>query len=352
MVRRETRSLGQFGRTLFPILALCFFWVGAALAADNAECFKCHQNPRLSKGKKDGSLLSLHVDEKAFKASVHGAAGMGCTDCHQEAKPNVHPAEGFPEVGCANCHQDSAEAYKKTSPRDDAGKRHGTGAQMPGLPYFPLHPQDRRPSIAGKGFPALPEACAKCHEEAKPPRGFFTALATYRIMGHPKTDLEYRYDTQGCANCHPENTGHPQKRGPGSLLRQMPRPLRFQTPPPGADPSQSVLPGSAGSFHPAYPLRGSAWSWWSWACIVFFGYRTYKRRRRPKKRRGKTRRGRRQEQSFLRSASLEDGVDALRLPLRIEARRKGKDLFLLASFFAGFLSRQVQSDIRISPYIP
>ena len=65
----------------------------------------------------------------------------------------------------------------------------------------------------------LPEICVKCHEAAKPPKGFFTALATYRIMGHPKTDLEYRYDTRGCANCHPQNAGHPQKetRGPSCV---------------------------------------------------------------------------------------------------------------------------------------
>ncbi|RPJ42053.1 MAG: hypothetical protein EHM27_04020, partial [Deltaproteobacteria bacterium] len=78
---------GVRGRWIWlPIFALIFFWAGPAATAENAECLKCHKNPKLSKGKKDGSLLSLYVDEEAFKASVHGAGGLGCTDCHQEAK--------------------------------------------------------------------------------------------------------------------------------------------------------------------------------------------------------------------------------------------------------------------------
>ena len=277
MVRRETWSLGQFSRTLFPLLALCFLWIGAALAADNAECFKCHQNPKLSKGKKDGSLLSLHVDDKAYAASVHGAAGMGCTDCHQEAKPNVHPAEGFPEVGCVNCHQDSAEAYKQTA--------HGMMLES-GMDQAPkcqdCHTTHYMRKIADPQSPVkasrLPEACAKCHDAARPPKGFFMALATYRIMGHPKTYLESRYDTQGCANCHPENAGHPQKKGP--------------TPPcvKCHDPSTSK-PLLLGPIHfkvsfweqpVPFLLRflyGAGLILAVLACVGFFGYRTYTKKK-------------------------------------------------------------------------
>ena len=277
MVRRETRSLGQFSRTLFPILALCFLWVGAALAADNAECFKCHQNPKLSKGKKDGSLLSLHVDEKAFAASVHGAAGMGCTDCHQEAKPNVHPAEGFPEVGCVNCHQDSAEAYKQTA--------HGMMLEG-GMERAPkcqdCHTSHSMRKIADPQSPVrasrLPEACAKCHDAARPPKGFFMALATYRIMGHPKTSLESRYDTQGCANCHPENAGHPQKK----------EPLPFCVKCHDSSISKPLLLGpihfKVSFWEQPVPfllrfLYGAGLILAVLACVVFFGYRTYTKRK-------------------------------------------------------------------------
>ncbi|MGA2955121.1 MAG: cytochrome c3 family protein [Thermodesulfobacteriota bacterium] len=212
MVKREKRSFMETGRILLPFLALLFLWVLAAQAAENAECLNCHKNPRLSKGKKDGSLLSLHVNEEAFKSSVHGAAGMGCTDCHQEAKPNVHPAEGFPEVSCANCHQDAAEAYKKTSHGMmlESGMEQAPKCQDCHTSHYIRKVTDPQSPVQAS---RLSEVCAQCHEAAKPPRGFFTSLATYRIMGHPKTDLEYRYNTRGCANCHPQNTGHPQKEG-------------------------------------------------------------------------------------------------------------------------------------------
>ncbi|MDI6755068.1 MAG: cytochrome c3 family protein [Thermodesulfobacteriota bacterium] len=208
--RRGGRKTWWF---LLPFFTLFLFWAGTTQAAENAECLKCHKNPRLSKGKKDGSLLSLYVNEEAFKASVHGAAGMGCVDCHQEAKPNFHPAEGFAEVGCASCHADQVEAYKKTA--------HGL-AWASGLERAPkcqdCHTSHYMRKIKDPQSPVqasrLGAVCAKCHEEAKPPEGFLAALATYRLMGHRKVNLGDRYDTKGCANCHPHNSGHPQKEEP------------------------------------------------------------------------------------------------------------------------------------------
>ena len=193
-----------------PFLALFFFWAVAASAAENAECLKCHKSPLLSKGKKDGSILSLYVNEEAFKSSVHGAAGMGCTDCHQEAKPNFHPAEGFPEVGCASCHPDAVEAYKKTT--------HGMVLEsgVEGAPKCQnCHTSHYIRKISDPQSPVnaahLRAACFQCHWQAEPPKGFLITLATYRITGHPKVYLGERYDTSVCASCHPENAGHPQK---------------------------------------------------------------------------------------------------------------------------------------------
>ncbi|HSR11271.1 MAG TPA: cytochrome c3 family protein [Thermodesulfobacteriota bacterium] len=260
-----------------PVLAALFLWALPAQAADNSECLKCHQNPRLSKGKKDGSLLSLHVNEEAFKKSVHGAAGMGCTDCHQEAKANVHPAQGFQEVGCAGCHQDSAEAYKKTS--------HGMMRES-GMDQAPrcadCHTAHYVRKIADPESPVrasrLPKACAQCHEAARPTGGFFTALATYRIMGHPKTDLGKRYDTRECVNCHPQNTGHPQKETAGPSCVKC------------HDPSLST-PMVLGPMHVkmtfkdqpvAFLLRilyGLGIAGVVVGCAAFFGYRTYKKKK-------------------------------------------------------------------------
>ena len=277
MGKREKRGLWKLGQTLFPLLAFLLIGAFSVQATEDAECLKCHKNPRLSKGKKDGSLLSLYVNEEAFKASVHGAAGMGCVACHQEAKPDVHPAEGFPEVGCTNCHQDSAEAYKQTS--------HGMMLES-GMERAPkcvdCHTSHYIRKVSDPQSPVrasrLPEACANCHEVSKPPKGFLMALATYRITGHPKTDLGGSYDTQGCANCHPENAGHPQKKGPGPSCVKC------------HDPSASK-PLLLGPIHfkvslweqpVPFLLRflyGAGLILAVLACVAFFGYRTYTRKK-------------------------------------------------------------------------
>jgi len=189
---------------------LLFIWGGPAQGADDAACLKCHQNPRLSKGKKDGSLLSLYVNAESFRTSVHGAGGLGCTDCHQEARPDAHPAEGFAKVDCAQCHQEAVEAYKKTT----HGMMWASGLENAPqcadchTAHYMRKINDPASSVSAQN---LPQACAKCHEEAKPGPGLLATLASYRLKGHPKVNLNYRYDTQICANCHPENTGHPQK---------------------------------------------------------------------------------------------------------------------------------------------
>ena len=277
MGKREKRGLWKLGQTLFPLLAFLLIGAFSVQATEDAECLKCHKNPRLSKGKKDGSLLSLYVNEEAFKASVHGAAGMGCVACHQEAKPDVHPAEGFPEVGCTNCHQDSAEAYKQTS--------HGMMLES-GMERAPkcvdCHTSHYIRKVSDPQSPVrasrLPEACANCHEVSKPPKGFLMALDTYRITGHPKTDLGGSYDTQGCANCHPENAGHPQKKGPGPSCVKC------------HDPSASK-PLLLGPIHfkvslweqpVPFLLRflyGAGLILAVLACGAFFGYRTYTRKK-------------------------------------------------------------------------
>ncbi len=277
MVKREKRSLMETGRILLPFLALLFLWALAVQAADNAECLNCHKNPWLSKGKKDGSLFSLYVNEETFKTSVHGAAGMGCADCHQEAKPSAHPVEGFSEAGCANCHQDEAEAYKKTSHGMmlESGMEQAPKCQDCHTAHYIRKINDPQSPVQGSGLSAV---CAKCHGAAKPPRGFFTALATYRVMGHPKTDLEYRYNTQGCANCHPENTGHPLKQG------RTPSCVKCH------DPSAST-PLLLGPIHLKMSfqdqpvpfilriLYGIGLVVVILGCIAFFGYRTCKRKR-------------------------------------------------------------------------
>ena len=262
-----------------PIFALFLLGAGFAAAADNAECLKCHKNPKLSKGKKDGSLLSLHVNEEAFTASVHGAAGMGCGDCHQEAKAAFHPAEGFPEAGCAACHADQLEAYKKTS--------HGMMRES-GMENAPrcadCHTAHYIRKVADPLSPVsetrLPAVCGQCHWQAKQPSGFFTALATYRIMGHPKGDLGEKYNTQSCEKCHPENTGHPQKPLKTTCSRCHDKSLET---PVLLSPIHLKMTFHENPLH--FILRilyGLGLAVVVIGAVGFFGYRTYKKKKAPK----------------------------------------------------------------------
>jgi hypothetical protein len=193
-----------------PFFTLFLLWAVTAPAAENVECLKCHGSPLLSKGKKDGSLLSLYVNEEAFKSSVHGAAGMGCADCHQGVNPNFHPAEGFPEAECGSCHPDALEAYKKTTHGMvmESGLENAPKCQNCHTSHYIRKIKD---PLSPVNAAHLPSACFKCHWQAEPPPGFLATLATYRITGHRKVYLANEYDTRVCANCHPENAGHPQK---------------------------------------------------------------------------------------------------------------------------------------------
>jgi hypothetical protein len=262
-----------------PIFALFLLWAGAATAADNAECLKCHSNPKLSKGKKDGGLLPLHVNEEAFKASVHGAAGLGCVDCHQEAKATHHPAEGFPETGCGACHADQLEAYKKTSHgmmRESGMEEAPRCADCHTAHYIrkaadPLSPVNEA---------HLPAACAGCHWQAKQPSGFFTALATYRITGHPKTNLGEKYDPRSCEKCHPENTGHREKPLQTTCSRCHEKSLST---PALLGPIHLKMTFSENPL--PFILRilyGMGFAGIVIGAVGFFGYRTYKKKKAPK----------------------------------------------------------------------
>src|SRR6476659_9863471 len=56
----------------------------------------------------EGPCTDCHsdVDTAASATTVHGVAGIGCTDCHTgAAKP--HEEAGPGAVNCADCHQDA-----------------------------------------------------------------------------------------------------------------------------------------------------------------------------------------------------------------------------------------------------
>src|ERR1700759_5575342 len=79
----------------------------AAAKMSNEECLACHNDATLTKDE-NGKQVSLHVDDAAFKASIHST--FGCTDCHGDIKAFPHdPTPAMPK--CATCHSDQQAAY-------------------------------------------------------------------------------------------------------------------------------------------------------------------------------------------------------------------------------------------------
>jgi nitrate/TMAO reductase-like tetraheme cytochrome c subunit len=123
------RVPGRFSLLLSALLlASAQAWAQSPPAND--DCLACHGDSSAQRA--DGGSVAVAAD--TFSASVHGAAGTACVDCHADLASVTefpHP-EKLARVDCSTCH-------------DDAATKHGAS----------VHSQ-----VAG-GKPSA--ACADCH---------------------------------------------------------------------------------------------------------------------------------------------------------------------------------------------
>src|SRR3954471_13944795 len=132
----------------------------AAPVDKSAECLACHTDASLAK-EVNGKVVSLHVDEQKFKASIHGSM-FGCVDCHKDVKGFPHdPAPA--KVDCASCHADQVAVYQASVHGQAMAKGnqqaatcvscHGTAHEivMAGDPASPVSHQN------------VPKTCGSCH---------------------------------------------------------------------------------------------------------------------------------------------------------------------------------------------
>jgi hypothetical protein len=150
------------------VLAVAGAGAGAAEkilpATTDADCLACHEDPSAKRA--DGRPL---VPPTSLPASVHGAAGLACIDCHADLAHTTdfpHPEKLSP-AQCVSCH-------------DDAAARYGEG----------VHAQARR---AQTDSPAA--NCADCHGThdilpAKDPASRTHHLNLARTCGHCHGDPE------------------------------------------------------------------------------------------------------------------------------------------------------------------
>lgn len=134
-------------------------------AIPDDKCLECHSDKDLTKDLPGGKTLSLFVDDKIRKTSIH--ADVGCADCH-EGMTGEHPDDGktVKPVNCASCHEDAAKVYdtsihgfakaKGSENAATCSSCHGTHDILPAAnPHSPTYKLN------------LSKTCGKCHNNAE-----------------------------------------------------------------------------------------------------------------------------------------------------------------------------------------
>jgi Cytochrome c3/Doubled CXXCH motif (Paired_CXXCH_1) len=164
------------------------------------DCLVCHSDP----GLKSGQGLPLHVDSARFAASVHGAAGISCVECHADLAgfSDFPHAEKLKPVACASCHEAAAAAVGESAHgRPHAGPMpfavlckdcHGTHEILP------------HEDVASRTFALnIPDTCTACHlERVRSERGpafvgQYLESVHYRALS--KAGLSF---AATCVSCH------------------------------------------------------------------------------------------------------------------------------------------------------
>jgi predicted CXXCH cytochrome family protein len=172
---------------------------GAAQAPDE-DCLVCHSDP----GLKNSRGQALSVDPAGFAASIHGAAGLACVDCHADLAgfTDFPHAEKLAPVACSSCHGAAAEAV--------AASAHGRPHAGP-MPFavqckdcHGAHDILSREDAASRTFALnIPGTCAACHlEKVRAERGpefvgLYLKSAHYRALSKAGLSL-----AATCVSCH------------------------------------------------------------------------------------------------------------------------------------------------------
>ena len=141
------------------------FMATQALALTNGDCMDCHGDRDFST-ERDGKTVSLYVNEKEFKQSVH--ADNGCLSCHEDAdvEGDEHPVP-LARVNCGNCHDQVAEIYKNSlhGKAVAANDKYAPRCYDCHSKHFILPRTDKRSPTYVLN---IPFTCGGCHKEGSP----------------------------------------------------------------------------------------------------------------------------------------------------------------------------------------
>jgi predicted CXXCH cytochrome family protein len=146
-------------------------------AQSQDECFACHEDKDLSMDK-GGKKVSLFVDPKSYKNSVHSIAE--CVDCHEKYKPDDVPhTKTKQSVNCLGCHKEAAPVETSI---------HGS------VKCYECH--SKHEVMPAKELAKNPDkTCLSCHKTKN--------VQQYTESIHGKKNI-------GCKGCH--DTGHKVKK--------------------------------------------------------------------------------------------------------------------------------------------
>ncbi len=131
-----------------------------AVAQQDDMCLMCHTNPALFAGLDNAAQFVVNPDR--MSRSVHGTAGVACSDCHEDREFPHTPDQ--PRADCASCHTEQAIQHRVSL--------HGQAA----LREDPLAPtctdchgfHDVLPNTNPRSpifVMSIPGLCGECHHE-------------------------------------------------------------------------------------------------------------------------------------------------------------------------------------------
>jgi len=174
------------------LLVILFFLKNAHSAAiTNDECIGCHGDKGLTKTVPGGKTISLFLDNKLFKKSVH--LSLQCINCH-EIKELPHP-EKLKAADCQSCHDNAYKQYM-SSVHAKGEKKNASCKDCHG--YHNVH----------KAESLVSSVCSSCHGAAY--REYTTGI-------HARVSEGIR-EVATCVDCHGKSHAIHKKNNPFSSV--------------------------------------------------------------------------------------------------------------------------------------
>jgi cytochrome b subunit of formate dehydrogenase len=167
----------------------------------NDECLACHNDTSVTK-EENGKQVSLHVDDAAFKASIHST--FGCTDCHSDIKAVPHDPTPAKPV-CASCHSDQQAAYDHGVHAKAAAAGNVNVAKCQdchGNVHTILPAADPKSKVAHGN---IPQTCGSCHSKQMVMNAAGVSSVTfnsYEQSVHGKAVAGGSEKAAVCTDCH------------------------------------------------------------------------------------------------------------------------------------------------------